>query len=190
MEYNQSEFLLSLSDMKTSELTKLLRQTIDESINIFSQLYLNDVDQLEERTNLYNKSGYHQQTRIGMLVELLSIKETNETKRLMYEDCIKSTISLPGFVYNDSGDVEYQYLKLIQNRIPIVKDKVDIENKLSDSDKKNELLQEYVSLTSKISEFEKRKLLNIYNHRVNWVISLLIKLKTKLNKGLTEKAIY
>jgi hypothetical protein len=185
MEYIQGDFIVSLVDMKSSELTKQLKQTIDDAIKYFLQLYIDSYDKVEENTKLYTSNGYMYQNKINMYIDLLTIKEENETKRLMFAECFKYTVDLKSF-----SNIEQTIKLSYDNKKTDIKDMASLEYNLSQSNKKTEILEDFSNMTCKLNDINKSIAINMFNDRVNWFISLLVKLKTRLVKGLTDKAIY
>ena len=191
--FNQSEFILSLYGKSSKELKDILMKSIEDAIEHFKNLYTNNNDNNDKNENEYTfekmkekfelfKYGYVFINRMNQCIDLLSIIEENETKRLMYTECIKHTLKYSSFI----GDIELEYREIYKNDINTISNYTDILKNNPGS----EMIKKFLENSEFISKRDHTKAVNQFNHNINLILTQMVKLKTTLDKAFKTRALY
>jgi hypothetical protein len=177
MSINQSEFILSLVGKKTDELHKIVIETVHEGLVQYKKMYIVDscADGIRKMIDLYKSVGYTLQTRLNMCLELLSVIEENEYKRMMYSELLKNCCFTADTFLTIA---ESQYKNQMMNNL------VNIEKyaKLISLATNEEMLSQYRKEIERAETFDKQTIINAHNHRISNHLYYLVRIKTTIEK--------
>lgn len=181
--FDQSDFIMSVYGKTSKELHTVLTQSIDEMIEYFRKMYLttNDFDQLPSQFELCKSKGYGFVTKINLCLDLLSVIEDNETKRLMYTGCLVHVLNEGIF----TGDIELAYRQYFVNERSNISEYTSVlQRNYTDLSKK------YWDDVDTIKNIDKNAIILKFNQGINMCITKLIKIKTILSKESSSRVMY
>ena len=103
---------------KTNELAKALKKEVDNSIEFFSQHYIEKHEDLAAKYDLFFSIGYINLNKILAYVEILSVKDENQSNKFIYEDCYTNCIGVTKAVNSfhelQTSEVSAKFNRLIE----------------------------------------------------------------------------
>jgi hypothetical protein len=169
---NLSTFYRTELTKKPSELVKALSKEVTDSIEFFSSHYIDNPEQLSEKYDLFLSEGYTHLNKILSYVEILSVKDDNQSNKFIYEDCYSNCIGVTKSV-NSFHELRASEVSAKFNRL-IDYSKI-ISNRMDLAVKANEYMEDIVANIRKQN-------LDIYNNYINQFIMSLVKLSVILSK--------
>jgi len=161
-------------------LLQFVKQSADEAITLFSGLYAKDFDDIPKKLAEFNVKGYDKIRKMNTALDFLLLKETNQTKRIMYDECLKYACS-EGTFYDttmviDVWDVLNKKLNSLATFYGNVENAQHIADDLTDISEKYERNMEISN------SIEKNAFLLRYTHMINWSIGQMYRIKIRLEK--------
>jgi len=170
---NLSTFYRTELIKKPSELVKALGKEIEDSIEFFASQYIESKAELSAKYDIFFSTGYTHLNKILSYVEILSVKDDNQSNKFIYEDCYSNCIGVTKSVnsFHEMQATEHtaKFNRLVDYSKIISKNNVDLAVKANDY------------MDAILADVQKQNV-DIYNNYINQFVMSLVKIKVILSK--------
>lgn len=173
-------FICSMYGKTTAELLQFVKQSADEAIELFLGLYAKDFDDIPNKLLDFNVKAYHKIKKMNIALDFLMIKETNEMKRIMYDECLKYACCETTF-YNNKMDIEV-WDTLNSKLNLLVTFYGNMEHARHTMDDLTTISEMYERNMETSIAIEKNAHLLRYTNMINWAIGQMYRIKIRLEK--------
>ena len=169
---NLSTFYRTELTKPVKALVKGLNLQVNSSIEFFSSQYIENHEDLTSKIDLFLSTGYEYLNKILSYVEILGVKDDNQSNKFIYEDCYANCIGVAKSV-NSFHELRITELTAKFNKLvdysKIVSKRMDLAVKA------NEYMEDM------LVEIRKQNV-DIYNNYINQFVMSLVKITVILSK--------
>ena len=171
---NLSTFYRTELTAKPSVLVKELNKEVDTSIKFFASQYIESKEELDAKYDIFLSEGYAHLNKILSYVEILSVKDDNQSNKFIYEDCYANCIGVTKSV-NSFHEMQASERVAKFNRLIDYSKIVSTQHKFDLAIKANEYMEDI------LADIQKQNV-DIYNNYINQFVMSLVKITVILSK--------
>jgi predicted SpoU family rRNA methylase len=174
---SKGKFVCELYEKNTDEILKIIKTTINETIPILLTMYATHLDDVVNKVDEYNKIGNEKVTIINYALRCLQLKDNNQTRRYMYEECLKFAFRELTFCY-EQNDVKLWATQetRLNNFVLFQKNLEQIKNT-----EPAEMIETYKNNMKMMNSYDNKSYLAVYNYKIDMVIESMMMILTKLD---------
>lgn len=177
--FDHSEFAVSLDGKSIKELEEILKESIEEGIQIYRNSYCEYPEKIRTYLDRYKCDGYRIGNQITCCLNYLTIIEKNESKRMLYSKLLETCVRAPRFYVTN---VEIEYKEFLTMKLNMMQKYAEVL-KSEDYD----LIKKFKKGMDESENFELMQIVDMLNHRVteqyNFTIQMKISLRNHENGG-------